>query len=79
MICQNGVIVGVLRICQSGGLLQKCLVKRMLWLSRMVMCFLSVAFLHGFAAEELSGYELAYKDNDYQVIIGVKAVKRIKE
>lgn len=39
----------------------------------------SVAFLHGFAAEELSGCELVYKDNDYQVIIGVKAVKRIKE
>ena len=33
------------------------------------------AFLHGLAAHELKGEELDYHDRDYQVIIGIRAVR----
>jgi hypothetical protein len=36
----------------------------------------AIAFLHGISAEELSYDELFYKDPDYQIIIGIKAVKK---
>ena len=36
----------------------------------------AIAFLHGISAEELTEDELFYKDEDYQVIICIKAVKR---
>jgi hypothetical protein len=36
----------------------------------------AVAFLHGISAEELSYDELFYEDPDYQIIIGIKAVKK---
>ncbi len=36
----------------------------------------ATAFLHGISAEELTKEELYYRDNDYQIIIGIKAVKR---
>ncbi len=36
----------------------------------------SVAFLHGIASHELKISELNYQDPDYQVTIGVRAVKR---
>lgn len=36
----------------------------------------AISFLHGISAEELSKEELFYKDEDYQVTIGVIAIKR---
>jgi len=36
----------------------------------------AIAFLHGISAEELTYDELFYKDEDYQVIICIKAVKK---
>jgi hypothetical protein len=36
----------------------------------------AIAFLHEISAEELSYDELFYKDPDYQIIIGIKAVKK---
>ncbi len=36
----------------------------------------STAFLQGISAEELTKDELFYKDNDYQMTITIKAVKR---
>jgi len=36
----------------------------------------AIAFLHGISAEELSYNELFYKDPDYQITIGIKAVKK---
>jgi len=36
----------------------------------------AISFLHGISAEELSYDELFYKDPDYQIIIGIKAVKK---
>jgi hypothetical protein len=35
----------------------------------------AVAFLHGLAAEELTPAELDYQDADFEVLIGVRAVK----
>lgn len=35
----------------------------------------AIAFLHGLAAEELEKEELEYHDPDYEVLIGVRAVK----
>ena len=35
----------------------------------------AIAFLHGLAAEELSHEELNYKDQDYEVLVVVRAVK----
>jgi hypothetical protein len=35
----------------------------------------AVAFLHGLAAEELTPAELDYEDADFEVLIGVRAVK----
>lgn len=37
--------------------------------------FTAIAFLHGFAAEELPHKKIFYKDPDYQVIIAIKAIK----
>jgi SAM-dependent methyltransferase len=39
----------------------------------------SVAFLHGIAAEELHGEELEYNDDEYQLLITVRAVKRAEK
>lgn len=36
----------------------------------------AVAFLHGLAAEELQPEELDYRDPDYELIIGISAVRR---
>jgi SAM-dependent methyltransferase len=36
------------------------------------------AFLHGLAAHELKGEELDYHDRDYQVIIGIRAVRPLE-
>jgi len=36
----------------------------------------AISFLHGISAEELSYDELFYKDPDYQITIGIKAVKK---
>ena len=35
----------------------------------------ATAALHGLASEELSASELAYRDRDYDVIIGIRAVR----
>jgi hypothetical protein len=35
----------------------------------------AVAFLHGLAAQELTPAELDYEDADFEVLIGVRAVK----
>jgi hypothetical protein len=35
----------------------------------------SVAFLHGIAHEELSSNDLDYLDPDYELLIGVQAIK----
>ncbi len=37
--------------------------------------FTAIAFLHGLAAEELRQKELDYSDRDYELLIGVRAVK----
>ena len=37
---------------------------------------IATAFLQGISAEELTKEELFYKDNDYQVTICVKAIKK---
>ena len=39
----------------------------------------AIAFLHGLAAAELKQNELAHVDPDYEVIIGVRAVKAIQK
>jgi hypothetical protein len=36
----------------------------------------AISFLHGISAEELTYDELFYEDPDYQIIIGIKAVKK---
>jgi len=36
----------------------------------------AIAFLHGIAVEELTKKELEYNDDQYQVLIAVRAVKR---
>ena len=38
----------------------------------------SVAFLHGMAAEEMSVEELEYNDEEYQLLIKVRAVKQVE-
>jgi SAM-dependent methyltransferase len=38
--------------------------------------FAAVAFLHGIASHELKHAELDYRDRDYQVTLGVRAVKK---
>ncbi|MCC6346887.1 MAG: methyltransferase domain-containing protein [Nitrospirales bacterium] len=35
----------------------------------------SIAFLHGLAAEDLTPEELDYRDEDYPILIGVRAIK----
>jgi hypothetical protein len=39
--------------------------------------FAACAFLHGLAVHELREQELDYHDADYQVIIGVRAVRTV--
>ncbi|PAF45256.1 hypothetical protein BJI48_01125 [Helicobacter sp. 11S02596-1] len=36
----------------------------------------AIAELQGISAEELKPEELSYQDNDYQVVIAIKAIKR---
>ncbi|HJT21790.1 MAG TPA: methyltransferase, partial [Nitrospira sp.] len=49
------------------------------WVESYGNVYAAISFLHGIAAEEMTQRELNYRDRDYELLIGVRAVKPVKQ
>ncbi len=50
-----------------------------IWVESYGNVYAAISFLHGLAAEEISQRELNYRDRDYELLIGVRAVKPVEQ